>query len=166
MGSSCRWAKDIRFRHSSHGGAAPPYADEREVSNGVTSCRSTALDRGRDAGYPAPPAQIRTGPIKAYGLYGAFLVKGARNATFSFFLPLLYPFFCSTAPQVFFRPDRKRSKADACNGGQGRRFFSAAGGLSLTDVNPAACSGDRGTARLMIRGEPALCASETRATRL
>src|SRR5262249_43260207 len=36
----------------------------------------------------------------------------------------------------------------------------------LTDVNPAACSGDRGTARLMIRGEPALCASETRATRL
>jgi hypothetical protein len=24
-------------------------------------------DRGRDAGYPAPPAQIRTGPIKAYG---------------------------------------------------------------------------------------------------
>jgi hypothetical protein len=26
-----------------------------------------ALDRGRDAGYPAPPAQIRTSPIKAYG---------------------------------------------------------------------------------------------------
>jgi transposase len=23
--------------------------------------------RGRDAGYPAPPAQVRTGPIKAYG---------------------------------------------------------------------------------------------------
>ena len=26
-------------------------------------------DRSRDAGYPAPPAQIRTGPIKAYGSY-------------------------------------------------------------------------------------------------
>ncbi len=25
--------------------------------------------RGRDAGYPAPPAQIRTGPIKASGSY-------------------------------------------------------------------------------------------------
>jgi hypothetical protein len=27
----------------------------------------TGAHRGRDAGYPAPPAQIRTGPIKAYG---------------------------------------------------------------------------------------------------
>jgi hypothetical protein len=26
-------------------------------------------DRGRDAGYPAPPAQIRTCPIRAYGSY-------------------------------------------------------------------------------------------------
>jgi hypothetical protein len=26
-------------------------------------------DRGRDAGHPAPPAQIRTGPIKASGSY-------------------------------------------------------------------------------------------------
>ena len=26
-------------------------------------------DRGRDAGYPAPPAQIRTCPTKAYGSY-------------------------------------------------------------------------------------------------
>jgi hypothetical protein len=25
----------------------------------------THPDRGRDAGYPAPPAQIRTGPIRA-----------------------------------------------------------------------------------------------------
>ena len=28
-----------------------------------------AVDRGRNAGYPAPPAQIRTGPIKASGSY-------------------------------------------------------------------------------------------------
>src|ERR1700687_4841360 len=26
-----------------------------------------------------PPAQIRTGPIRAYGLYGAFFVKGASR---------------------------------------------------------------------------------------
>jgi hypothetical protein len=30
-------------------------------------------DRGRDAGYPAPPAQIRTCPIKAYGSYLGYL---------------------------------------------------------------------------------------------
>ena len=29
-------------------------------------------DRGRDAGCPAPPAQIRTCPIKAYGSYLGF----------------------------------------------------------------------------------------------
>jgi hypothetical protein len=33
------------------------------------------LDRGRDASNLAPPAQSRTGPIRAYGLYGAFLVN-------------------------------------------------------------------------------------------
>src|SRR6516164_4999218 len=37
MGSSCRWGKDIRFRHSSHGRAGPQYAGEREVSNGSIS---------------------------------------------------------------------------------------------------------------------------------
>jgi len=29
----------------------------------------TGAHRSRDAGYPAPPAQIRTVPIKAYGSY-------------------------------------------------------------------------------------------------
>ncbi len=31
-------------------------------------------DRGMDAGYPAPPAQIRTCPIKAYGSIVSHLV--------------------------------------------------------------------------------------------
>lgn len=35
--------------------------------------------RGRDASYLAPPAQIRTSPIRAYGLYGAFSVKRASR---------------------------------------------------------------------------------------
>jgi len=30
-------------------------------------CNPSERNRGRDAGYPAPPAQIRTGPIKASG---------------------------------------------------------------------------------------------------
>jgi hypothetical protein len=29
--------------------------------------RLDGRDPGRDAGYPAPPGQIRTGPIRAYG---------------------------------------------------------------------------------------------------
>jgi hypothetical protein len=29
----------------------------------------TSIDRGRDAGLPAPPAQIRTCPIQASGSY-------------------------------------------------------------------------------------------------
>ena len=71
----------------------------------------------------------------------------------------------------FVRPRRRLSSAPTARDPKPTRatavkdggFFSAAGGLSLTDVNTAAWSGDRGTARLMIRGEPALCASETRA---
>ena len=43
MGSSCRWGKDIRFRHSSHGRAGPQYAGEREVSNGVIKRRACGL---------------------------------------------------------------------------------------------------------------------------
>ena len=35
--------------------------------------------RGRDASYLAPPAQIRTCGFPAYGLYGAFFVKGASR---------------------------------------------------------------------------------------
>ena len=30
--------------------------------------RGSVDDRGRDAGCPTPPAQIRTSPIKAYGV--------------------------------------------------------------------------------------------------
>ena len=60
--------------------------------------------RGRDASYLAPPAQIRTGPIRAYGLYGAFFVKEASR---HFCRPLSFHSFVRPAPQVFFRPDRR-----------------------------------------------------------
>jgi hypothetical protein len=42
----------------------------------AVSKRSTSALRGRDASYLAPPAQIRTCGFPAYGLYGAFFVKG------------------------------------------------------------------------------------------
>ncbi len=36
--------------------------------------------RGRDAGYPAPPAQIRAGPIRALGSYlGCLTAKRAEG---------------------------------------------------------------------------------------
>ena len=92
------------------------------------------LDRGRDAHYWAPPAQIRTGPIRASGLYGAFFVKGITPFLSSFVIP----FFCSTRAASILPSRPHISIAVARSGGQGRRFFSAAEGLSLTDASTAA----------------------------
>src|SRR5256885_4095405 len=60
-------------------------------------------DRGRDTSYLAPPAQNRTGPIRAYGLYGSFFVKGASR---HFCRALLLHSFVRPAPRAFFHPDR------------------------------------------------------------
>jgi hypothetical protein len=49
--------------------------------------------------------------------------------------------FVRPAPRAFFRPDRIFPAAVARSEGQGRRFFSAAEGLSLTNASTAAnCS--------------------------
>ena len=53
-------------------------------------------------------------------------------------LPCLFHSFVRPAPRAFFRPDRIFAIAVARSGGQGRRFFSAAEGLSLTDASTAA----------------------------
>ena len=91
--------------------------------------------RGRDASYLAPPAQIRASPIRAHGLYGAFFVKGGAH---HFVAPLFVDSFVRPAPRAFFRPDRILAVAVARSEGQGRRFFSAAEGLSLTNASTAA----------------------------
>ena len=91
--------------------------------------------RGRDASYLAPPAQLRTGPIRAYGLYGAFFVKGGAH---HFVAPLFVDSFVRPAPRAIFRPDRILAVAVARSEGQGRRFFNAAEGLSLTNASTAA----------------------------
>src|SRR6266436_881207 len=54
---------------------------------------------GRDAIFIAPPAQIRTGGFPAYGLYGAFFVKGASR---HFCRALLLHSFVRPAPRAFF----------------------------------------------------------------
>src|ERR1700721_2456272 len=91
--------------------------------------------RGRDASYPAPPAQIRASPIRGHGLYGAFFVKGGAH---HFVAPLFVDSFVRPAPRAFFRPDRILAVAVARSEGQGRRFFSAADGLSLTNASTSA----------------------------
>ena len=81
------------------------------------------------------PAQIRTSPIRASGLYGALFVKEASR---HFCRPLSFHSFVRPAPQAFFRPDRifaSPSRAAAVKDGAS---FSAAEGLSLTDASTAA----------------------------
>ena len=46
--------------------------------------------------------------------------------------------FVRPAPRALFRPDRIFPSPSRRSGGQGRRFFSAAEGLSLTDASTAA----------------------------
>src|SRR5580693_3868835 len=90
--------------------------------------------RGRDVSCLTPP---RTDPyvhLYAYGLYGAFFVKG-RHAIL---VVLCIPFFCSTRAASILPSRPHISIAVARSGGQGRRFFSAAEGLSLTDASTAA----------------------------
>jgi hypothetical protein len=67
-------------------------------------------------------------------LYGAFFVKRASQH----FFVLVTPFFCSTRAASILPPRPHITIAVARSGGQGRRFFSAAEGLSLTDASTAA----------------------------
>ena len=83
--------------------------------------------------YLAPPAQIRTGPIRAYGLYGAFFVKEASR---HFCGPSSFHSFVRPAPQAFFRPDRtfaSPSRAAAVKDGA-----SSAPPKAWTDASTAA----------------------------
>jgi len=82
----------------------------------------------------AQPAQIRTCGFPAYGLYGAFYVKGGAH---HFFSPVC-SFFCSTRAASILPPRPHIGIAVARSEGQERRFFSAAAGLSLTNASTAA----------------------------
>jgi hypothetical protein len=77
-------------------------------------------------------------------LYEAFEVKRLLHSTLHFLS--LGHFSCSTAPQDFSRPDQRYAEAVARSGRQGRRFFSAAEGLSLSAASTAAPYGRRAAA--------------------
>ena len=54
------------YSHSNHEGPIAASCIEKEVRFESFSLWANHF-RGRDASYLAPPAQIRTGPIRAYG---------------------------------------------------------------------------------------------------
>jgi hypothetical protein len=72
--------------------------------------------------------------MQPISLYGAFFVKG-RHAIL---VVLCVPFFCSTRGTSILPSRPHISIAGARSGGQGRRFFSAAEGLCLTDASAPA----------------------------
>jgi hypothetical protein len=73
--------------------------------------------------------------ISRIRLVWGFLCQGHSR---HFCSALSFPFFCSTRAASILPPRPHISIVVARSGGQGRRFFSAAEGLSLTDASTAA----------------------------
>jgi hypothetical protein len=73
--------------------------------------------------------------ISRIRLVWGFLCQGSITPFLSSFV---IPFFCSTRAASILPSRPHISIAVARSGGQGRRFFSAAEGLSLTDASAAA----------------------------
>src|SRR5215510_14409932 len=80
-----------------------------------------------------PPRSVRAqfGHTACMGLS----LSSVHHTIFSCFVA---PFFCSTRAASILPPRPQISATVARSGGQGRRFFSAAEGLSLTDASTAA----------------------------
>src|SRR5258708_22452626 len=105
------------------------------------------LGQSRRFGHPAvtiavgtrvtsrPPRTDPYGPNSGIRLVWGFLCQGGVTPFWSSFA---FHSFVRPAPRAFFRPDRHIAIAVARSGGQGRRFFSAAQGLSLTGASTAA----------------------------
>jgi hypothetical protein len=90
--------------------------------------------RRRNIGQSGLSIEAQRSGIIAYGLYGAFFVKRASQH----FFVLVTPFFCSTRAASILPSRPHITIAVARSEGQGRRFFSAAEGLSLTIASTAA----------------------------
>src|ERR1700681_4569915 len=69
-------------------------------------------------------------PNSGIRLVWGFLCQGGVTPIWSSFA---FHSFVRPAPRALFRPDRIFPSPSRRSGGQGRRFFSAAEGLSLTD---------------------------------
>jgi hypothetical protein len=80
-------------------------------------------------------AELMTACKNAIRLVWGFLCQGGVTPIWSSFA---FHSFVRPAPRALFRPDRIFPSPSRRSGGQGRRFFSAAEGLSLTDASTAA----------------------------
>jgi hypothetical protein len=103
------------------------------------------------------------GPNSGIRLVWGFLCQECITPFLSCFVT---PFFCSTRAASILPSRPHMTVAVARSGGQGRRFFSAAVGLSLTDASTAAGCRDRVIRCAMIRGEPAIGREQSREPRL
>src|ERR1700694_3641238 len=84
---------------------------------------------------PHRSVRAQFGHTACMGLVWGFLCQGGVTPFWSSFA---FHSFVRPAPRAFFRPDRILPSPSRRSGGQGRRFFSAAEGLSLTDASTAA----------------------------
>jgi hypothetical protein len=100
-------------------------------------------------------------PISGIRLVWGFLCQGVYHAIF---VVLVIPFFCSTRAASILPPRPHIFIVVARSGGQGRRFFSAAEGSSLTAASTAAGCRRRVVGRARIRGEPAIGRDQSRTT--
>src|SRR2546430_17168507 len=75
------------------------------------------------------------GPNSGIRLVWGFLCQGGITP---FLSRVVTPFFCSTRAASILPSRPHIAAAVARSGGQGRRFFSAAAGLALTDASTAA----------------------------
>src|SRR6266404_1511542 len=82
-----------------------------------------------------PPPLDQSQQCRRIRLVWGFVCQGGINPFLSSFV---IPFFCSTCAASILSSRPHICIAVAHSGGQGRRFFSAAEGLSLTDASTAA----------------------------
>jgi hypothetical protein len=108
---------------------------------------------GRDVRFIArpPPRSVR-----AAFPHTACMGLSLSRVHHAIFVVLCCFILCSTRAASIVPSGPKLPSPVAHSDGQGRRLFSAAEGLSLTDASTAASYRDRVVRRSMIRGEPAI----------
>src|SRR4029453_13005891 len=125
--------------------ALPPKADvhlrSRYVAFGRVEDGRGSLGHAATLRFPSPLIEPDV-PISGIRLVWGFLCQGCITP---FLSRVVTPFFCSTRAASILPSRPHIPVAVARSGGQGRRFFGAAEGLSLTDASTAAgCPGSGG----------------------
>src|SRR6266568_8217544 len=126
----CSASEGFYFQ-ASNGSVALPIAGYNYNSD-WTPLLAGLAPAGMAASLAAPEPYVRLSRIR---LVWGFLCQGCITP---FLSRVVTPFFCSTRAASILPSRPHIAAAVARSGGQGRRFFSAAEGLSLTDASTAA----------------------------